>query len=129
MFGAPSADLILRVAKSQGYMYQLPLVETPPEFTVDPSCLCSIPVKYSFIDEHGQQGGLMHSVEHPAVAAVRTILHNKGYLENHCGAINADTVVKPFVFNSVLYEEGQRFVCASALGTSLRINEKLNTDW
>ena len=129
MFGAVSGALILEVARMQGYMHQLPLFETPPEFTVDPSCLCDIHVVVSYVDESGNSRGLQHTVEHPSVAAVRSLLHAQGYLVNHSGAINADTVVKPFVFNGELFDVDQRFVCAAALGVKHRVAEKYNKDW
>lgn len=129
MFGAVSGELILEVARMQGYMHQLPLLETPPEFTVDPSCLCDIHVSYSYIDEAGNSRGLQHSVEHPTMAAVRSLLHKQGYLVNNSGSVNGDTVVKPFVFNGEYYDVDQRFLCAAALGVKKRVAEKFDKTW
>ena len=120
-----SADILLDVARRGGYMEQLPLIETEPEFTIKEEYLSDVPVKYEWIDNRGSSGGTISSVDHPTFAALRKSLDYQGYIKMETGWINGDRVLKSFILNKYRYEIGDQFSCAAATGGHIKwVNER-----
>ncbi len=96
-------------------MEQLPLFETPPEYTIDPNYLTSVPVTYGWISSTGTPCSTMSTVDHPSFTALREHLGATGYIKIERGWHNGDQVLKPFFLNDVEFVTGKKFCCASAM--------------
>lgn len=117
MFGAVSASLIMDVARSKGVYYQLELdLGTPIWVFVDPKYLTSEAKGYSTYNERGSRNGMFTHVDHPYFTETREWLHNNGWIKMETGYWNGDRVIKPFYFNNVLLNAGEKFACAGAMG-------------
>jgi hypothetical protein len=116
MFNAIPANWILDYATSIGAYVQLELdLGTPPWVFVRPEDLTSITVQTSIYSSQGKKSGAISSIDHPSFSKTKEQLVNSGYIEE-APWINGDTVLKPFYFNNVLLDVGDKFLCASALG-------------
>lgn len=116
MFGAIPADLILDYASSTGAYYQLDLnLDCPPWVFVRPEHLTSVTNELYYLNEHGKSYGSLSSIDHPSFTATREWLGKNGYIKIEKGWCNGDRVTKPFYFNNVYMEVGDKFSCASAM--------------
>jgi len=66
------------------------------------------------------------STDHPEFAKLREQLGTDGYIEIQRGIWNGDRVLKPFVFNGVGFEVGEKFCCACAMAGHLKFARKYN---
>ena len=105
---------------------QMDLFETTPEFLIDSDYLTSVPVAWKMIDERGKTYGTHSVVDHPSFAALRDVLHNRGFIQKELGWSNGDRVLKQFKLNGELFQEGEQFCCAAALGNQLRVQQRLS---
>lgn len=112
----------------EGYMEQLPLFETPPEYTIDEACLSSITVTYQWITSTGCPCSTMSSVDHPAFLAMREHLGASGYIKIERGWSNGDRVLRPFKLNGYEFKEGEQFSCAPAMKHMIRIRMKRDVE-
>jgi hypothetical protein len=116
-WGAVSASLILDYASRLGVYHQIDLDLGDPIYVfVDPEHLCCVPVKTSYYpagSEHSN--GSFHTVDHPSFTETREMLGRIGYIEIERGWSNGDRVLKPFFFNNVFKDVGEKFACASAM--------------
>lgn len=58
------------------------------------------------------------SEDHPEFVKLRQQLGELGYIHIEHGWVNGDRVLKPFKLNGLIFEEGNQFSCAAALGTT-----------
>lgn len=116
MFGAISADLILEMAKRDGYMYQLPLFKTIPEYKIKIEYVCDVFSGYECtLDEYGSSSSALSHTGHPAFQALRNKLEAKGNIKVQRAWNNGDTVLEEFKLNDVTFKKGDRFLCAPAM--------------
>ena len=127
MFGAVDAGLIMQVARMNGAMIQESLdLECPPWVFVKPDFLRTLSKGISVINANGQYSGYITIVDHPYFLETRDWLHSNGFIEAINQYINGDTVLKPFYFNNILLEEGERFLSASAMTYKFGRKENFN---
>jgi hypothetical protein len=69
---------------------------------------------------------MTHSADHPEFSKLRIELSNTGYIYLEDKWINGDRVLKPFSLNGFLFEIGQKFPCAAAMGISLKVARQYN---
>lgn len=106
-------------------MFQPSLELYTPRYRIDPKYVCE--VADNIICEQtttGSNWSSSGSVDHPTFARLRTHLEKKGYLATQRSWSNGDRVIKPFYINDVLFNEGGRFLCASAMLSHLERSEK-----
>ena len=106
-------------------MYQTALELHTPRYRIDPKHICA--VADNIICEQtttGSNWSSSGSVDHPTFARLRTHLEKKGYLATQRSWSNGDVALKPFYLNDVLFNEGARFLCASAMLSHLERSEK-----
>ena len=116
MYGGIPASLIFEISAREGVMYQLDLdLECPIWVFVNPKYLTSESKGYSYYSETGKSYGSMGITDHPYFADTRDFLGNKGYIHIERSWSNGDRVLKPFYFNNVLLEKGDKFMCAAAM--------------
>lgn len=116
MFGAIDGGLLLEVAKMEGYMVQLELdLECPPWIFVDPEYLTSIPMGFNVVQSNGKEYSSTSSKDHPYFETTRNWLENKGYIKCEHSHWNGDQVIKPFYFNNVYLDVGEKFSSAPAM--------------
>lgn len=113
MFGAVDAGLIMELARLDGVMYQQEMYFEPHVF-VDPKYFTSEPNGYSMI-QHGQTRGSLGSQDHPYFASTRDMLEHNGYIKCERSWHNGDRVLKPFYFNNVYMNVGEKFSSATAM--------------
>ena len=125
MFGAICGGIMLDIMKREGYMQQLPLFLTPPKFKIDEKYLTDVFDGYTIEDNgDGKNSGLISNTNHPAFKKLRDVLENKGYIKTQRNYSNGDRVVHAFYLNDVLFQEGEQFSCAAALGNTFRCRAK-----
>ena len=125
-WGGVSAGLLFDIMKLEGYMYQLPLFLTPPEFTLDEKYICDVYCGYNVeLDEYGAQNtGMISHVDHPAFTTLRDVLETRGYIKTQRNWSNGDVVLHDFWLNDWYFQAGQQFPCAAAMGNQMRIAKK-----
>jgi hypothetical protein len=55
------------------------------------------------------------SEDHPEFAKLREQLGTEGYIEIQRNSWNGDRAIKPFTLNGVMFDTGDRFLCAAAI--------------
>jgi hypothetical protein len=55
------------------------------------------------------------SEDHPEFAKLRNQLEAEGYIETQRNCWNGDRSIKPFMLNGVVFNRGDRFLCAAAI--------------
>lgn len=75
-------------------------------------------------NETGTNWSSSGTVDHPSFTRLRNHLAAKGYIHMETGWSNGDRVLREFYLNDVLFEEGARFLCASAMKFTLENSEK-----
>ena len=55
------------------------------------------------------------SEDHPEFAKLREQLGTEGYIEIQRNSWNGDRSIKPFMLNGVIFNPGDRFLCAAAI--------------
>lgn len=78
---------------------------------------------------HGPNGTVSKHVDHPAFAAMRLHLSQRGFIEMQTQWFNGDRVLKPFFVNKIYFAVGDKFPCASALGTMSAVRSKRETHY
>jgi hypothetical protein len=107
-------------------MFQPALELFTPRYRIKPEYICA--VADNIICEQTTTGSNWSSsaaVDHPTFARLRTHLEKKGYLATQRSWSNGDVVLKPFYLNDVLFIEGAKFFCASAMLSHLERSEKV----
>ena len=125
-WGGVSAGLLFDIMKQEGYMYQLPLFLTPPEFILDEKYICDVYCGYNVeLDEYGAQNtGMISYVDHPAFTTLRNLLENRGYIKTQRNWSNGDVVLHDFWLNDWYFQSGDQFPCAAAMGNQLKCAKK-----
>ena len=125
MFGAIGVDLIFEMMKRDGYMQQLPLFLTPPNFEIDEQYLCSVykGIKCT-VSSEGSSYSSHGTEDHPAFSALREHLGSKGYIHIERSWCNGDRVLHGFSVNGAMFYPGEKFVCASAMEFTLASKTK-----
>ena len=72
----------------------------------------------------GTRYGTMSSVDHPAFAGLRDHLEHRHIIETARNCSNGDKTLETFMLNGYVFNEGDRFPCASALGVQFKVAEK-----
>ena len=107
------AEILLGPVKLEPKEIENPEVTIPDELVTD--CL----VKYK-IDDYGIAGFR----DHPAFAELKKVLISRGYVEEpEYPCWNGDRVVKRFVFNGFQLEVGDKFYCAGAWKTMMKVRD------
>ena len=57
--------------------------------------------------------------DHPEFAKLRNQLEDEGYIKTTRNCWNADTVLKPFTLNGVIFKKYNQFCCAAAMKYTL----------
>jgi len=110
MFGGIPARILLDVARENGYMYQMSLPLTPPEFVLPEEYFTEISIGYSWIQEHtGDETSFSKTVNHPGFEHLRNHLDKTGYLSVQRSWINGDTVLRRFRLNGHWFEPSDQF--------------------
>lgn len=107
------AEILLGPVKLEPKEVDNPEVTIPEELVTD--CL----VKYK-IDDYG----MTSHRDHPAFAELRKVLNGQGYIEMVTNCVNGDRVTKRFIFNDFQLEVGDRFYCAGAWNTKMKVRKK-----
>lgn len=122
MFGAISGQSIIDILRNEGYMHQLSLPLTPPEYTLPEEYFSSMNVGYARIEEYtGTSSSSIEHVDHPGFTRLRTELEQRGYIKVERGWINGDRVLRRFRLNNVWFEEDDKFPCASAIAYTIKM--------
>lgn len=87
---------------------------TNQRFTIDTEYLTCVTVKYGYTDDMGMECSTTSSVDHPAFTGLREHLGARGFIRIERGWWNGDRVIKPFYFNGLLLNVGDKFLCAGA---------------
>jgi hypothetical protein len=111
---------------------------TLPEFELDPTYLTDVVVRQTWgMYDHKKPEELTHdevikilkgedqcsstgTKDHPEFSELREQLGTDGYIEIQRSWWNGDRVLKPFVFNGVEFEVGEKFCCACAMAGHLK---------
>lgn len=110
------ASYYMELCRSQGIYTQLELdLETPPWVFVNPKYLKQEMVQVSYCSPEGKTYGSRRTTDHPSFEATRDWLEKRGYIRVQKQWSNGDRVLKPFYFNNVYKEVGDRFLCSSAM--------------
>ena len=125
MFGAVPIEWLIDEARSMGIYTQLEL-NIPRHYIIDEDFLSSVMVSFHHLNGKGQKTGSTSSVDHPAFAALRNHLEATDRIEVQRNWSNGDRVLNPFYLNDKFFEEGDQFSCASAMGNSLRVKNRIN---
>lgn len=124
MFGAISADIIMDLAKADGYYYQPPLFLTPAKFELDPQYMCSVYSGFKAVDDGtGKSTSVTSTTDHPAFAELRNQLERRGYIKTERSWINGDRVLNPFYLNDYLFERGDKFLSACAIKNTIEFSK------
>lgn len=122
MFGAIPASILIEYGKKIGVYEQLPLLETPPKYTLDEKYMtdvyCGLTCEYN---EYGKSHSVMSHIDHPAFTTLRDHLEAKGYIKTERNWHNGDVVLKEFMLNEHTFKEGDQFPCATAIGNIFRL--------
>lgn len=108
---------------------QLDLFETVPEFEIKEEYLTDVPVSWKMIDSHGKNYGTSSVVDHPSFSALRDVLERKGFIKTERNWRNGDRVLEQFKLNGELFQEGEQFSCAAALGNHIRVQRRLSRNY
>jgi hypothetical protein len=115
MRGAIPESIIMALARSQGYMEQLPLFTTPPRYSLEEQYIRTVYNGIKCVDDGtGNSGSVLSYIDHPAFTALRNRLESTGYIKTN-DWINGDCVVNAFYLNGYLFEEGEQFLSAGAI--------------
>ena len=121
---------LLELARSNGYMYQMSLPLTPPEYTLPVEYFSDIPIGYSWIEEYtGTTCSDIQHVDHPGFTRLRNHLEARGYIKTERNSCNGDVVLNVFRLNGKWFEKGDRFPCAVAIKIEFALkdhNERLS---
>ena len=110
------AELLLGTVKIEPKEVENPEVTIPDELVTN--CL----VKYRIGDY-----AITSNRDHPAFAELRKVLINRGYVEEPgYPCWNGDRVAKKFIFNGFQLEVGDKFYCAGAWNTMMKVRDKKN---
>ena len=112
MFGAISANLLWDLAKRGGAMEQLELLEPVPFVEIDLRFFTDEYINYRWYGDDGV--GVTYSRDSACFNEIRMRLSKRGYLHIEDGWSNGDRVIKPFYLNRMLFDIGDKFVCAAA---------------
>ena len=98
----------------------------PPLYIIKEEYLTSLNEAFTWISPtgHGPSGTISKSVDHPAFAALRKHLDQRGFIEMQAGWVNGDRVIKPFCLNEVYFGVGDKFVSAPAMAGHLKSRRK-----
>lgn len=110
------------------------------DFQIDECFLCSVPQtkKYTLLKDpinptsddlikilkNEHEITSFWSSDHPEFTTLRIHLRDNGYIYMETGWWNGDEVLKPFRLNSVDFDVGDKFVCASAMKYHLDFERK-----
>ncbi len=101
-----------------------------PNFTLDEEYITSItetkPVKLHLDTGEVMEGTSVGSIDHPKFTELRDKLEADGFITTWREVCNGDRVLKPFKLNSLSFEPGDKFFCASAMDVQLRIKQSNN---
>ena len=112
MLGAVSASLLWDLAKRGGAMEQLELLDTVPFIEINLKYFTDEYINYRW---HGADGtGVTYSCDSACFSEVRRLLGKRGYLYLEENWKNGDRVLRPFYLNRMLFDVGDKFVCAAA---------------
>lgn len=130
MFGAIDGGLLLELAKEEGFGYQEkpePDLGLVPYVFVKPEHLSSTRNGYDIINSNGQRTSFISSEDHPNFRDTRRWLKQNGYIKCEHRWLNGDRVIKPFFFNNVYMDVGEKFgsACAMYCGYSELYNDGL----
>ena len=109
MFGGVSADILLEIAKRNGWMEQTSF-DFPPVIYINPEYATDVPVSYCF-----DSMSTLSYVDHPSFTALRNTLESKGYIKTERSWCNGDVVLKPFFLNRLYFKANEQFPCAAAI--------------
>lgn len=91
-----------------------------PEVTIPEELVTGCPVQYTIGDY-----GITSNADHPAFAELRKVLSGRGYIEiPSYPCVNGDRVTKRFIFNGIQLEVGDKFYCAGAWNTMIKVRNK-----
>lgn len=120
------SDTLLLVELVNEIPFQLDLFETVPEFEIKDEYLTDVPVSWKMINSKGKTYGTQSVVDHPSFSELRNVLESKGFIKTERFCINGDRVLEKFKLNGELFQEGEKFSCAAALGNQIRVQRKLS---
>lgn len=102
----------------------------PPLYIIKEEYLTSLNEAFTWISPtgHGPSGTISKSVDHPAFAALRKHLDQRGFIEMQTGWVNGDRVIKPFCLNEVYFGVGDKFVSACAMAGHLKYRRKYGNE-
>lgn len=121
MFGAVSAELILDALDAGGIWQQpeLPL-NMPPRIILKDEYMQRVSDELHYYDSNDREYRRFGIMDHPSFTNARKWLEREGYIKAEWNWSNGDRVLKPFYINDYLFEEGEQFPCASALGNMMK---------
>lgn len=120
MFGAIPADLIMDMARKEGYMKQEDMDFREARLKLDPQYCTSIPTGIEVEDDGtGRSYSCMGSKDHPKFTEVRDWLEQHGYIKTERSWSNGDRVLEPFYLNDHRFDKGDVFPCAPAMSNIL----------
>jgi len=127
MFWGVPANMLLEIAKSNGYMQQLDLdLDGAPILNISEEYLEYVNVNLDITHPNGFREKTLSSKDHQVFTIYREWLADNGYINKVTNYSNGDTVIKPFYANGVLFDVDERFPSAGALGGMLRVRNKIN---
>ena len=97
----------------------LPL-DCPPQVFINPDYMNPVPDGYDVITAEGVPIWSRGSTNHPMFESTRRWLERSGYIKVQEAWLNGDRAIKPFFFNNVLMEVGDKFYSAGAWSTKFR---------
>ena len=101
------------------------LLDDIDDFFIDPKCLTSIPVAFSYrLSGTQNKCGTLSSVDHPSFTSLRKHLSH-AHITMQLGWANGDVVRKPFNLNGFRFDVGDRFLSAGAMFTQLKFGSSI----
>ena len=125
MFGAIPAEWLMELARDTGIMTQIEL-DIPRHYIINEEYLTRCMVQFHHLNGKGQKTGSTSDVDHPAFTALREHLGATGRIKIERNWCNGDRVTNPFYLNDKFFDNGDQFSCASAMGISLRVTNRIN---
>lgn len=107
-------------------MFQPALELYTPRYRIPMECVTSVADMISCeLTTTGSNWSSSGTVDHPSFDRLRTHLERKHYIAAQRNCWNGDSVLKDFYLNDVLFQKGDRFLSAAAMGSYLERSEKI----